>query len=209
MQQQPKLVWYISYASNMSLERFLCYIRGGRAKGSIREHSGCSDQQLPRKIKPLLLSQSLYFADESQAWSGGIAFIGHTPGKEQTLARAYLITKQQFEEVVAQESWRNESAPIDFAKLAEHGQLVVGDGLGKYDKVIYCGEMDGYPAASFTGPLEHDIYTKPVAAYLAMVGAGLRETHRLSNRQAATYLSTKPGITAHYGLDELSAIIGS
>src|SRR5205823_6117258 len=42
------LVWYVSYGSNLSAERFHYYIRGGRPPGAARTYPGARDRALPR-----------------------------------------------------------------------------------------------------------------------------------------------------------------
>ncbi|WP_249413767.1 hypothetical protein [Shouchella clausii] len=99
-------VWYASYGSNMNRERFLCYIRGGQPEGAEIEEVGCSDPAHPIKETAHRLPFPLYFAQNSTRWQKkGVAFIGLTPlAGAYTYSRKYLITKEQFEDVVKQEN---------------------------------------------------------------------------------------------------------
>lgn len=67
-------VWYAAYASNMCLDRFTCYLAGGRPPGAARTYPGCRDARPPERAVPLLLPGQLYFALESAVWTGGCGF---------------------------------------------------------------------------------------------------------------------------------------
>ncbi|CCH80358.1 hypothetical protein BN12_90013 [Nostocoides japonicum T1-X7] len=43
------LVWYAAYGSNLSLERFHCYVAGGRPPGGRHTYPGCRDASPPRE----------------------------------------------------------------------------------------------------------------------------------------------------------------
>ena len=102
----PELVWYASYGSNLLRARFLAYIRGGPPPGASFVQVGCSDTTPPRHDRGVMILHHLYFAESSRNWEdAGIAFLD--PGKDssaKTLGRMYLITAQQFREVVLQEN---------------------------------------------------------------------------------------------------------
>lgn len=203
------LIWYASYGSNMNAARFACYLAGGTPVGGSRNYVGCTDKSLPLADIAVDLPQSLYFAGESKVWTGGLAFISHKPGDEPTRSRAYLITADQFKEVVAQESWRAESLDINWSRLRKIGHITLGDGSGSYDELVYCGERDGYPVVSFTSPKERRPYVKPAEAYVRMIGTGLMEAQNINAEEAANYLSKKPGILDQYTVENLANIISS
>ena len=201
-------VWYANYGSNLNATRFNCYISGGIPNGGSRDYVGCTDQTPPLAYMPVDLPQELYFAGESKVWTGGLAFIGHERTNNTTKGRAYLITQTQFEEVVAQESWRDEPNPIDMGMLRELGHITLGDGSGNYDELIFCGDhVDGFPIVSFTSPYPHQPPSKPADTYVRMIGSGLVEAHGLEAKQAAFYLSTKTGISGSFTLNELIELI--
>jgi hypothetical protein len=201
------LVWYACYGSNLNTQRFACYVSGGTPIGGARKHVGCTDKTPPLASRAMELPQSLYFAEESQIWTGGIAFISHQRGSHTTKSRAYLITQRQFEEIAAEESFREEAASIDLTILKQKGHMTLGDGSGHYDELVYCGEHEGYPVVSFTSPKKSASYTKPVEAYVRMIGSGLMESHQMTAHEATTYLSTKPGIAEYYTFDMLLGIL--
>ncbi len=86
-------VWYVSYGSNLSKERFMRYI------------NRCSDTSAPLEDKAKIFNFSLYFADKTSIWGdgkGGSAFIDDSRDG-MTHCRMYKIKRSQFEEVMAME----------------------------------------------------------------------------------------------------------
>lgn len=81
-------VWYASYGSNMSSERFMGYI------------DRCSDAARPTESRAFTLPFDLYFAGGSTTWGQeyGVAFVDDT--KAGTCpGRIYRITRSQFSQV--------------------------------------------------------------------------------------------------------------
>jgi len=204
--KQP-LVWYASYGSNMDARRFACYIQGGVPLGGTRDHIGCDDKSMPVAETGMEIPYSLYFAGESAVWTGGVAFVRGIAGEQKTKSKAYLITKAQFEQVVAQESRRDYIPPMDITLLRTQGQLIVEDGNSNYDQVLYCGEYQGYPVLTCTSPHLKQPYTKPAHTYIKMITAALWHTHDLTANEIFAYLCTKPGISGNYSEAELSEVI--
>lgn len=190
----PDLVWYVSYGSNLHRARFLSYLQGGLMPGGLRADTGCRDPSPPEADEALHLPFELYFSGESRVWGGGVAFLDHTerPGATPTYARGYVITGEQFEDLVAQESKRAH-APVDWATLATHGRVVVGP--GRYDALVLLGSRDGLPLVTFTHPrpLAANTTAVPVVGYLNMLASGLREAHALPDDVIAAYLCSHPG----------------
>ena len=206
----PPLVWYVSYGSNLHRHRFLSYLEGGRMPGGRRADRGCRDPSPPRDDAPLDLAFPLYFSGESRVWGGGVAFLdheSHTRG-ERTYARGYVITGEQFEDLVAQESKRDH-ADVDWATLARDRQVTVGP--GRYDLAVVVGERDGLPMVTFThpSPMAANPTAAPVVGYLHMLAEGLRDAHGLDDTAVADYLVRHPGAreawTAAALLDALEA----
>ena len=100
------LVWYASYGSNLKKSRFMCYIQGGNPEGTTKIYEGCNNKQPPRKDKSIIIPHELYFSKQSSTWENkGVAFITIKRNESSiTYGRMYLITKQQFMEVVRQEN---------------------------------------------------------------------------------------------------------
>lgn len=190
----PDLVWYVSYGSNLHRDRFLSYLVGGLMPGGRRADTGCRDPSPPQADEALHLPFDLYFSGESRVWGGGVAFLDHAPqvGAAPTYARGYVITGEQFEDLVAQESKRDH-APVDWSALMSDGRVTVGP--GRYDALVRVGSRDGMPMVTFTHPLPLAANTTaaPVIGYLNMLASGLREAHSLPDPAIAEYLCSHPG----------------
>ncbi|HWD54645.1 MAG TPA: hypothetical protein VG346_05965 [Acidimicrobiales bacterium] len=190
------MVWYASYGSNLCAERFGCYIAGGTPRGATRPCRGARDTTSPRQDRPLEIPYPLYFAGRSRTWGGAPSFIDiverrATPAR----ARAYLITWEQFEDVVAQENGRGVTSPIDVAP----DDLAVGRnhpfGSGRYESLLCVGRDDGTPVLTFTSPwtMAHAELGTPTPNYLRTMIDGLRESHKLRDDAITAYLGAAPG----------------
>ena len=207
----PDLVWYVSYGSNLHRARFQSYLEGGHMPGGLRADAGCRDPSEPLADAALHLPFPLYFSGESRVWSGGVAFLDHAPHADElhTFARGYVITGEQFEDVVAQESKRAH-ASIDWAALRRDGRACCG--TGRYDLAVVVGERDGLSRVTFTHPEPQATSTlaAPVVGYLHMLAVGLRDAHGLPDIEIASYLCSRPGATGAWApqalLDALAAL---
>jgi hypothetical protein len=176
----------------MHAARFRYYLRGGRPPGNTRVYPGCRDATEPERRVPLSLPGQMYFAGESVAWTGGVAFYdpagpGHTP------ARAYLVTARQFADVAAQEMHREPGEDLDLTEVLAEGTARLGP--GRYETLVCPGRLEGLPLLTFTAPwsiAEADL-NPPSPAYLAHLGAGLAEAHGWSQERITEYLATRPG----------------
>jgi hypothetical protein len=189
----PSEVWYVSYGSNMCRDRLHCYIEGGQPRGAARAYVGARDDTPPADDLAVDLPGSLYFAGESPAWGGGVAFYDHdVPGP--TPARAYRITAEQFVDVAAQEMHRlpEEGDPLEEIII---GGLDAGRheaGPGHYETLIEVGRHDGLPMMTFTSPhgLDAVPHTRPAPAYLGMLRRGLQEARGWSDQAINAYLAS-------------------
>ena len=112
------MLWYVAYGSNLALDRFRCYLRGGCPRGGSHTYPGCRDQRDPARMAALHVRGGLVFAGESTVWGNGMAFFDHNaPGS--AACRAYLITAEQFADVarrrVAAGLARSETGTAPFA----------------------------------------------------------------------------------------------
>jgi hypothetical protein len=188
-----QVVWYAAYGSNMCAARFGCYIQGGRPAGSKRVCKGARDKRPPSISIAIEIPYRLYFAGASKAWGGSPAFVDtQCTDSDRSLARAYLIHRGQFEDVVAQENGR-ETAPIDVDRLSEFGTEQIGP--GRYETLLCVGARGGVPIVTFTSPRTLSTVTpgQPSLSYLAMLIAGLREAHELDDGSIVDYLAAAPG----------------
>lgn len=202
-------VWYASYGSNLSRKRFMCYIEGGTPEGSSRKEDGCRDNTPPEKDKPIKIPFPLYFKCISNKWNGGgVAFIGlEIEPKNRTLGRMYLITRQQFIDIVKQENNMKELPDINFEKGHKEGSQKLFN--KPYGEIICLGEESRHPIYTFTSPSceEGIIYSPPTDGYLKTIVEGLQQTYNLSNEQIAEYLIKKKGVSGFLSKEKIISII--
>ena len=154
---KSQYLWYVAYGSNMDYERFMCYIKGGSYEGS-SFRSPCSDTSLPLAVRPVEIPYDMYFANASGSWDGcGVSFLD-VSGKGKALGVAYLITKEQFEHVSAEENGGRTPAP----------------GYGWYENIIDLDEMDGFEVKTITNKNLRN-YNEPCRAYLKTLKKGIRQ----------------------------------
>ncbi|WP_226036604.1 hypothetical protein [Aquibacillus saliphilus] len=204
-----KYVWYASYGSNLSRDRFLCYIKGGKPIGSEKVEVGCRDKSLPIEESTYIMRYPLYFAKASERWQKqGVAFIGlQKDEKFHTYSRKYLITVEQFKDVVKQEN-NGEVVEIDFDEVLSNGYKTIRDSW--YGTILYLGEVDGYPMLTFTADWDLDVpFNKPSEEYLSMIISGLKTSVELENTEIVNYLSSKPGIANNFTNTDLEKLIES
>ncbi len=178
--------WYVGYGSNLSRSRFGAYL------------ARCRDPSPPWRWAPVEVPHRLLFARESRRWGGGgVAFLDpvRTPGV-RTLGRAWLVTWEQFADVLAQECGLplgTVEAPALLAAgcIAHPGHW--------YGCVVALGVREGWPMVTFTdegaGALD---LRAPGPAYRAVIVQGLAESHGLSGEEAAAYLA-RHSVTAAGG----------
>ena len=175
--QPTALVWYAAFGSNLDQDRFSCYLSGGRPLGGRMRQPGCRDPQPPRHSVPAELPYQLYFAGRSATWGGGVAYLdhAHTP-TAGTLARLYLITTDQFVDVVAQECGGHRLAgPIDMEQLIAFGSMTAVAGL--YGHLLHPGCLDRIPIVTCTSPepLVTRTQRPPSTAYRQTIVRGLTQ----------------------------------
>jgi hypothetical protein len=199
-------VWYASYGSNLSRDRFLHYLRGGRPAGASRTYPGARDRTPPADDRALTLPGALFFAWESPTWGGGIAFYD-ADSVGPTLARAYLVTEQQFADVAAQEMHQPPGQDLDLTTVLAHSRHDVGP--GRYEALHLVGELEGAPVLTFTTPDPTALQrNSPAPAYLTMLATGLRDTHHLSVDEITAYLLARPGLGPDWDRARLAELVG-
>lgn len=206
----PSLVWYASYGSNCSRPRFLTYLRGGRPPGSDWEQLGARDPSDPLDDGPVEFAQSVCFAGHSPRWGGAPAFLEHrTATGAGALGRRYLITREQFADVLAQESRR----PIGSLDLPDLDALTAGDrtvvGDSFYDALVILDPVDGVPCVSFTSPAapEQREPTAPSEPYLRTIVTGLADIHPLDATTIARRICDAPGVAPTWDLESVLELI--
>ena len=151
-------VWYVCYGSNLCYERFMRYI------------NKCTDKTPPRDERTLTIPYEMYFAQESSQWNdGGVCFIKlNKDPSVKTYAKAYLITREQYNQIHKAEGLTMEWYGNDDIELPD---------------------IDGIPCKTFTSGFEQE-YNKPDPEYIGYVMAGLMDWG-LSKEAAKEYLKKK------------------
>ena len=165
-------IWYVSYGSNMLYDRFLCYIEGGSYEDS-RHHPPCDDTTPPVAVKTVEISHDMYFGNISGSWqNGGVAFLDI--GKEgHAYGVAYLITRDQFDHVAAEENDGN------FPGSGEW-----------YNFKKSLGRMEGYELVTVTND-KLRYCNRPSEKYLKALKEGMEENwSEMSEEDINSYLES-------------------
>jgi hypothetical protein len=192
----------------------MCYIRGGQPEGACKSYLGCTDITPPKANKNIQIPNKLYFSKSSSIWEhGGVAFIkaktiSGTDGK--TLGRMYLITTEQYVQVVRQENAvdpDNDSIDVDFIKTIRDGESMINGGW--YSRILYLGMDSSYPIFTFTaGWDDSEIELNvPGKNYLQSIIKGIKEAYNLDNESILKYLVNKEGIKGYIEKDLIYKII--
>ena len=135
-------VWYVAYGSNMLFKSFIRYIIGGSSEYGGSPKTACRDTTLPIEERAIDIPYDMYFGNKSISWNGsGVSFLDINK-KGHALGVAYLITREQFDHVAAQENngrfpgngeWYN--CKKSLGKMDGYEMLTVtNDGLCKLNK---------------------------------------------------------------------------
>ncbi len=205
-------VWYVAYGSNLLAARLNYYVEGGRPPGVGRTYPGFRDRTQPRERRALMLPGTVYFAWESPVWGGAVAFYtgrGAVDWPRGAAACGYLLSAGQFGDLLAQEMYREPGGGIgvDLDRVVRDGVVRLGE--GRYETLLYVGEVDGVPAVTFTAPWDPGTIEpgRPGPRYLAMLAAGLRESHGWTPERIRTYLADLPGVRDLWDDDELRELV--
>ncbi len=207
-QDKPIYVWYASYGTGLSSEIFMQQILGGRPTGSTRVFAGCTDQSPPIKDVFLSLPHRLYFAGACEVWDGG----GHgtievEPSGARTIARAYLITLEQFQEMVAQQNDQTRIKPLPLRQAVLHGHVPIKGVNGYYNELIFTGIKDGAPMFSITSTKKLPL-KPPSIAYTRFLCKGLSERGG-SQSKVVDYVLATPGIAGHRNKSDITQLFAA
>ena len=202
----PERVWYTSYGSNVHLDRLAAYIQGGRPQGATREYPGCRNPAMPERSIPVELTGAMYFATESPVWGGGRAF--YDPRAiGRVLARAHLVTTDQFSDIAAQEMYREPGAGVDLEDVLTQGRAVLGE--GRYETLVCAGQINDLPALTLTAPWRmNDVpWFAPSAAYVRFLAAGLLSAGAWDLEAVAEYVAACPGAFDHWSEQAVAELL--
>jgi len=198
-------IWYAAYGSNLDPRRLACYLQGGTPPGGSRATPGARDPRPPRAARAVSLPGDVYFAWNSSTWGGGVAFLdpvaaGTSPGC------AYLLTHEQFSDVVAQEMHRPPGVDLDLGVLGGQRSWAFGD--GRYETMHVLDAIDGVPVVTFTAPTTAPLdYLAPSGSYLTVMGVGLMGSHGWDAGEVASYLMGCRGIGGGWTVESISALL--
>ena len=202
-------VWYVAYGSNLALDRFRCYLAGGRPAGGARVYAGCRDRSDPERIVSVQVPGGLVFAGDSRVWGGGSAFYDLS-ARRRVAGRAYLLTPDQLADVAAQEMRRGPGGELarELAALLPEVVELHTMGPGRYETVVRLGEYDGLPMFTVThGDASELVPVAPTASYLHWIATGLHEAHRWTVEQIVEYLHAAPGVRTGWTPDALAEVL--
>jgi hypothetical protein len=191
------LVWYAVYGSNLLKKRFCCYIAGGKPDGSNTVYSGCRDKSPPREDRQIKLTHELYFAGHSTSWNASIAFVRQNASATHTHGRMYLLSYDQFNDVVRQENGRDvpgNTVVPPFENLAHADHFNVA-GFRLYGRFIKVGAQDGHLILTLTATKDNFAVGAPSEAYVKTIAAGLKETYPFMRKsEILDYLGKTEGV---------------
>jgi len=168
----------------------MCYIKGGRPEGSKTTYEGCTNKEPPKGDKRITIPYGLYFTENSDSWEEkGVAFIKSTKDPDaRSLGRMYLITREQFTQIVRQENNVGSSTRIDFESTIKNGESLIPPIW--YGRIIYLGDEEGYPIFTFTArwKYEEKIPNPPGEKYRRTIEKGLKEAYGMSDDEISAYL---------------------
>ena len=133
------LIWYVSYGSNLDIDRFNCYIFGGTPQWSNRNHIGARIKKDPVKQQFITIPYELYFSKSGKSWQNkAVAFIKSTKNEGiKTICKSYLISKDQFIDVFLQENSKNpfqDEIKIDFDLIIKSEEFLAWRGAVHHDQ---------------------------------------------------------------------------
>lgn len=191
-------VWYASYGSNLNYQRFMCYIKGDVPQWRTEPNQGCRDKTPPQKKRPIQLNFVLYFAGRATSWNnGGAAFIRQDGDESRVLGRMYLITDDQFNDIVMQENSRKVDGsrfvpPFDILSQRRESLL---PGKPWYGRLLNVGVEQGHPILTFTTNRTDLRLNSPSENYVKTIASGLKETYpSMKVPEIFSYLSRAEGI---------------
>lgn len=121
-----------------------------------------------------------------------------------TYGKKYLITTQQFCDVVRQEVDSDVEIHVDFDNAILNGNSIFRSGW--YGNLLFLRHDSGHPVFTFTNEVNLTPTTRPSENYLLMISIGIVETHRINQSDLINYLLSKRGIIGNYSREQLLAL---
>lgn len=174
MDKQPysesPLVWYVAYGSNLLEARLMYYIAGGRCEKNDKDYPSCRDTTPPRRSRPVVIPHPMYYGNYGLgSWKdSAVCFLDDTKAGK-AYGRAYLITKEQLEEI----------------------QVKEGKTPKWYGKLVSLEPIEGIPAYTFTSeaPRRRESFKCVSCNYGKVLRQGMKETYpEMSDTEIDGYL---------------------
>jgi len=145
-------MWYVAYGTNLSWERFRMYLQGGRPWVGGRDHPGCRDPFGPQREMALMVPGGIRFVGNSTIWGGGTA-VYDAGAAAEVAVRAYLITAEQFVDILAQEMRLEPRLDLDLGPVQRTGWHSLGPWLpppweGAVFFALHASDPSGQPSKS-------------------------------------------------------------
>ncbi|MBO6105598.1 MAG: gamma-glutamylcyclotransferase, partial [Methanobrevibacter sp.] len=152
---------------------FIRYIKGESSEYGGSPKTACRDTTLPIEKRAIDIQYDLYFGYESTSWNGsGVSFLDISK-KGHALGVAYLLTREQFDHVAAQEN---------NGRFPGNGEW--------YNCKKSLGEIDGYELVTVTNDKLRK-QNKPSEEYLKTIKLGIRENwSEMSEEDIKSYLES-------------------
>ena len=152
--------------------------------------TGCRDKTHQKDKRVFEDNYDLYFAKRSSLWGGGVCFIKE--GNSKTLFKLYLISSDQFKDILLQECSLNRMDKKIYLELDKKDHLF--DDRSWYGKILFLKEYKGYPIYTITAPGDYsDELLNPNRYYVYHLIKGLYEIHDLTKEDIERYLIDKRG----------------
>jgi hypothetical protein len=172
--------------------------------GGAHTYPGCRDPSPPADDRAWECDFELRFGGSSQTWGGGVALIDAPRGDAPVKLRLYLVTLEQFADVVAQENWLEPgSVDLTAATFAPH-HIIGPDHV--YRVVLQIGELEHQPVLTITQDASAPT-AAPTLRYLRHIAQGLREAHGLEEHEIAAYLMSRRGVAGTFTRDGLASAL--
>jgi hypothetical protein len=154
-----------------------------------------------------------------------MGFVRESESDCRILGRMYLITDEQFDQVVRQERGLEAEGPRlcpDLSYMASHGKCYLNrndpaipsptDSKCSYGLVLNLGEDDGHPILTFTavGPDAELIPRAPSRDYLRFIARGIRETFpAVTDQEMCAYFLNYDGVRGNISAEELGDLLAT
>jgi hypothetical protein len=123
------------------------------------------------------------------------------------LARAHLVTAQQFADIAAQEMYRAPGTDLDLGDVLTQGRAMLGE--GRYETLVCAGQVDDLPVLTFTAPWGMDDvqWVPPSAAYVRFLASGLLSAGAWDLEAVAAYVAACPGAAGHWSGESITELL--